>query len=228
MRSLLRRCRRSHTAAAAYTSLFLALGGTAYAAATSEDIVDETIQTQDIGKQAVTLDRMHDYSVNGAKVVDNSLSSPDIANGSLNSWDIFDGSLTTSDLADGSLTTEKLAYESVTGAKVRNGSLSGFEIREDSLTGTQIDLQVRRVIEYTAEDPWYKSAEASCPAGYTVLGGGGEVRSSTSGDGVDRYIQLNSSGPILGGAGWRAAASKVDAQGNYPFALTVSAICAKL
>jgi hypothetical protein len=54
MRSILTRCRRSHTVAAADTALILALGGTAYAAnqVTSEDIVDETIRAQDTGPGA--------------------------------------------------------------------------------------------------------------------------------------------------------------------------------
>jgi hypothetical protein len=94
------RRRLTYANVVASLSLFIALGGGAYAAVaiTSEDIVDETIQSQDIapeavrtadiGKQAVTLDRMHDYSVNSAKVVNGSLSGADIANGSLTGWDL--------------------------------------------------------------------------------------------------------------------------------------------
>jgi hypothetical protein len=125
MRSILRRCRRSHTTAAAYTSLVLALGGTAYAAATitSEDIVDETIQSHDIaaqavgtdelGAEAVTLDRLAGDSVTGTKVADGTLWGVDVRNGSLSGHDVADGSLSSSDIADRSLKAADLDVTTV-------------------------------------------------------------------------------------------------------------------
>jgi hypothetical protein len=55
IRSLLRRCLRYHTLAAAYVALVLALGGTAYAAitVTGENIVDGSITSADIGPPEV-------------------------------------------------------------------------------------------------------------------------------------------------------------------------------
>jgi hypothetical protein len=224
MRSILRRCRRGHTAAAAYTALFLALGGTAYAAAaiTSEDIVDETIQSQDIaaqavgtaelGKQAVTLDRMHDYSVNSAKVVDNSLSSPDIANGSLTHWDIADGTLTDRNVAD--------------------RSLHGTDIADDSLTGRQIDLRVLTVSASSplAAYPMRKSVVAMCPAGFTVLGGGGTPLTSDGDDFAHAY--LFRSYPVVSteGEGWRVESNppNVDHADAMTYRLLVKAICANV
>jgi hypothetical protein len=167
VRSILRHCRRSHTAAAAYTSLFLALGGTAYAAATitGADIVDESIQSQDIAAQAigtdelgagaVTLDRLHGDSVTGTKVADGTLWGVDVRNGSLSGNDVADGSLYSSDVAD------------------------------DSLTGGDLNLDVKTVRaeshEPTSTDYWAREASVACPRDYTLLGGGAKIRL----DGID-------------------------------------------
>jgi hypothetical protein len=90
MRSLIRRLRRSHTAAAAYTALVLALGGTAYAAATitGEDIVDETIQSQDIGPQAVGTDELGLSAVTSERLAHNSVSTTKVRDGSLTGHDL--------------------------------------------------------------------------------------------------------------------------------------------
>jgi len=82
MRFSLRRAGRHHNVVAPYLALFVALGGSAYAAATvtSADILDETIQSVDIGQDAVTLDRLHYDSVNGSKIINGSVTGPDVAN----------------------------------------------------------------------------------------------------------------------------------------------------
>jgi hypothetical protein len=208
------RRRLTYANVVASLSLFLALGGGAYAAVaiTSEDIVDETIQAQDIaaqavgtaelGKQAVTLDRMHDYSVNGAKVVDNSLSSPDIANGSLNSWDIADS------------------------------SLSGADVKDGSLTGTELDVRAHTVEETTSwsdsDTPHEKAVTVTCPTGETALGGGGKVNVSPWGGELvtNRTIDLVDSHP-QGNGGWTVKA--VDDWGVPEYwTLTAYARCAAL
>jgi hypothetical protein len=224
-------------------SLFLALGGGAYAAVavTSEDIVDETIQSQDIGaeavrtadigKQAVTLDRMHDHAVNSAKVLDNSLSGPDVANGSLTHWDIADNSLTGSEIADGSLTTDKLADDSVRGAKVRNGSLNGLDLADDSVLGRQIDLDFQKFTERSEESTHaFKHAEARCPAGYTMLAGGARTtfRSDTGVWDGDTDAWISNSAPSRDGQGWHVEAVKNKQEDIWPWWVTAYVFCARL
>ena len=233
------RRRLTYANVVASLSLFIALGGGAYAAVaiTSEDIVDETIQSQDIaaeavgtadiGKQAVTLDRMHDYSVNGAKVLDNSLSGPDVANGSLTGWDV----------ADGSLTDRNLAYDAVQSGNVADRSLRGNDIADDSLTGRQIDLNVVKVTAPSGPentDQW-KTAEARCPATYSVIAGGGRPTFySISNDTTRTFDQahLASSRPSESGQGWTVSANDSyrydDDQERDEWRLTAYAFCAKL
>lgn len=81
--------------AVAYLALFVALGGSAYAASkvTSSDIKDNTIKGKDIRTNQVTGGDLRDESATGA----------DIANGSLDGSDVKDQGLTGGDIADKSI-----------------------------------------------------------------------------------------------------------------------------
>lgn len=83
MTQILRGALRRHTAVAAYLSLFVALGGTAYAAATvtGADIVDATISGQD--------------------VADRGLAGRDVAYNTIDGYNIKDGSVSVNDLGVG-------------------------------------------------------------------------------------------------------------------------------
>lgn len=87
--------RHLRTNAVAYLALFVALGGSAYAASkiTSADIKDNTIKGKDIRSSQVT----------GADLRDESATGADIANGSLDTSDVKDGGLTGGDIADKSI-----------------------------------------------------------------------------------------------------------------------------
>ena len=212
------RRRLTYANVVASLSLFIALGGGAYAAVavTSEDIVDETIQSQDIspeavrtadiGKQAVTLDRMHDYSVNGAKVVDNSLSGADVANGSL------------------------------TGSDVADGSLGGADVEDGSLTGADLGVGVHTVTETTSwadpDRPHMKTLNVTCPSGETVLGGGAKIEVPVFCNTMyEKEVDLVDSHP-QGERGWTAKAVAggfaADETYNEYWSLTAYARCAAL
>jgi hypothetical protein len=211
-RSLLRRCFRHHTLAAAYVALVLALGGTAYAAitVTGENIVDGSITSADIGTSevkttnlapdGVTTDKLATSAVTGSKVYDESLTGNDVKNGSL------------------------------TGLDVTDGLLSGADLADNSVTGEDINLEVYRPVEIASESQAYaRTAEATCAPGYTVLGGGGRVSSSVYGDSIEKVVDLTGSSPSSNGQGWRVTAS-VDGydEPSKPFRLTAYAICARV
>lgn len=100
------RKRLTYANVTATLALFLAMGGTAYAAATigSAEILDNSIQSADIKNGAVT--------------------SVDAKNGSLQGVDVKDGSLTAADLGVGSVGTSELADGSVNGTKIADGSIA--------------------------------------------------------------------------------------------------------
>ena len=191
MRSTFRRLARHHIIAVAYTALLFALGGTAYAAnlVTSENILDETIRSQDIGpgavgtdelaSQAVTLDRLGGDSVTGTKVADGTLWGVDIRNGSLTGHDVADGSLTGYDVADGSIKGSELGPVTVTAASGGDPELT-------------------------------KTVTANCPSGRKVLGGGGEVRPYDSSSYPEHLVGIAKSAPADGGNGWTVRAEVID------------------
>ena len=81
--------------AIAYLALFVALGGTAFAASkvTSGDIKDNTIKGKDIRTGQVA----------GSDLRDESATGDDVADGSLDGADVADGGLTGADIADKSI-----------------------------------------------------------------------------------------------------------------------------
>jgi hypothetical protein len=199
------RDRLTYANVVASVSLFLALGGSAYAvnAVTSEDIVDETIRSQDIGagqvstdeigQEAVTLDRLRYNSVDGSKVVNGSLSTPDVA----------------------------------------NGSLYGADIKDDSVTGADVDLGVHTVEKttgaYDPDVPWVKSLTATCPSGETAIGGGGRIGKYLGVPfAVEKLVHITDSRP-MGEGGWSVKAAASDGGGLEDYwTLTAYVRCASL
>jgi len=106
--------------AVAWLALFVALGGSAYAANTvgSADIIDESILSADIKNGEVKTD--------------------DVLNNAITSVDIATGGVANSDLLNGAITEGKLALNSVGTTRVVNGSLLGADVAPNTLTGTQI------------------------------------------------------------------------------------------
>jgi len=133
-----------HATVVAYLALFVALGGTAYAANewTGDNIVDESLTGADILGAAGTA---------GTPAVNGSITSDDIAgqaanpangtlfvDGTLTTSDIKDHSLKRADLAGGLIGNTELSADSVTGAKVLDGSLGGADLAAGSIGATQL------------------------------------------------------------------------------------------
>lgn len=109
----------------AYIALFMALGGSAYAANTvrSEDIVDGEVRSVDVANNGLTGNDVSNNSLTGLDVA--GLTGSDVTNNSLTGLDV--NGLTGSDVNDDSLTGSD-----VTG-------LTGSDVSDDSLTGADID-----------------------------------------------------------------------------------------
>ena len=89
----------------AFTALFVALGGTAFAASGtvfSSDIVDGQVMTADLATGAVTAAKVKNYTLNAYDIQDNSLSSGRIYG--LDGGDIDDDGLTGDDIDESTLT----------------------------------------------------------------------------------------------------------------------------
>src|SRR3954467_11681582 len=97
-----------------YAALFVALGGTAYAANTigSADVIDESLTGADIpGKDATSTTAGTNGSITSADVAgqkgNSSLGQPAV-NGTLSTYDVLDRSLGGRDLASATLTATEL------------------------------------------------------------------------------------------------------------------------
>jgi uncharacterized protein YjbI with pentapeptide repeats len=144
-------------------ALFVALGGSAYAAATinSQNVVDNSLTGNDIrgrnasrgkpftegtltgqdvrgsvgapGRPAVN------GSLTGADIGDQSLTGADVAGKSLTGAHIADGSITGANIFGKSITAVNIADGTLTGSQIADKSLGGGKIADNSLTGTNID-----------------------------------------------------------------------------------------
>jgi len=95
----------------ALIALFVALGGSSYAAIT----------------------------ITGSNVKNGSLTGNDIKSGSLSGHQIKSGSLTGKQIKTRSLSGKQIANGSITGAQIANGSIGGAQVANDSLGGQQIN-----------------------------------------------------------------------------------------
>jgi hypothetical protein len=121
MLSRLARHMRRNTVA--WLALFVALGGTAYAANTvrSSDIVDGEVKSIDVGQNEIGSADVKDNSINtfdvhsflGADVVDRSLTAADIDFESITGNEIADGSLKLGDIAAGGVLNRDITVGNV-------------------------------------------------------------------------------------------------------------------
>jgi hypothetical protein len=98
-------------------ALFVALGGTAYAAATigSDDVINDSLLGEDV-KQGT-------------------LKAGDIASNTISSTRVADGTLVSEDIKDGTIGSADVAPNSLGGGRITDNSLKGTDIQESSLTG---------------------------------------------------------------------------------------------
>jgi hypothetical protein len=151
------RPRLSYANVTATLALIVALGGTAYAAAT----------------------------ITGADVVDGSLTSADIKDGSLQGVDVATGAISSPDITDHSITHSDLATASVGSGKVIDDSLTGTDIDESTLgevprAGVANAQIISQQSTLTASES-DKEATASCGTGRIATGGGYVINGAVNG-----------------------------------------------
>src|SRR4051794_12472710 len=121
------RLRRPRYADVASTlALVLALGGTAYAAA--------TVHTADIADSAVTNAKVANSSIGTGKLIDGSIAAADIGAGAVIDTKLGDGAVTNAKLGDGSVTNFKLGSGSVTHSKIGANAIDSSNVASNSLT----------------------------------------------------------------------------------------------
>jgi hypothetical protein len=177
-------------------ALFMALTGGAFAAGIAKNsvrspqIVDGTIRTVDIRDNAVAAGKIAPDAVDTTEIAENGVESSDVAPDTLTSGDLGAASVTSSEVADQSLTANDLGPDSVGSSELQAGS-----VRASELGGI---IQVSNAV--TIKAGANEAVTATCPAGTTVISGGGLpglyavslVGSVRSGNGWEAYAHSNS------------------------------------
>lgn len=182
---------RSHLTFANVVSLialFVALGGTGYAAIT---LPKNSVGPKQIKKNAVRASDVRAGAVRSAEVRNGTLADIDVLDGGLTGADIGNNTIALADLggnsvdgakvADGSLGTDDIADASVGGIDVAEGALTGGDVADGSLgsgdvaAGTFLGAKVTVQFEQAAADlanGAEMSLDVHCPEGQTAIGGG--------------------------------------------------------
>jgi hypothetical protein len=184
----------------ALLALFVALGGTGYAAlrvpknsvgsrqikngaVTHRKLATNAIGTNNIADGAVTTPKLANGAVNTAKLGAGAVTSPNIAAGQVGTTNLADGGVTgpklatgavgTANLADGAVTNGKLASNAVTTANVLDGTLLKADVAAGQFLGGTV--VVRRTDVTVPAASTGVDGFAGCQAGETLIGGSANV-----------------------------------------------------
>lgn len=198
--------------AIALLALFIALGGSVYAASNKID-----------GAQIKA------KSMPGNRIQPNTVTAAQIKKGAIGEAQIKAGAVSGKLIKSGAVTAKQIRSSSITGAQIKAGSISGAQIQSGSLGATQINQTtltgisaanihtvqyVTSTVGITPESETGTSATATCPSGMKVIGGGANVSNPKFGSAYE-------SAPNGERSGWSAL--------GYAFepnvTMTVTAIC---
>lgn len=189
--------------AIALLALFIALGGSVYAA--SNKISGTQIKAK---------------SLPGNRIKPNTVTATQIKKGTIGEPQIKAGAVATNQIRAGAVTATQIKAGSITGTQIQSGSLGATQINQTTLTGISAAnihtvQYVTSTVALTPETPGGVSGTATCPAGMKVIGGG--ALSSNS-----KEAFINESGPNAERSAWVAVGF-----GGFesPVNMTVTAIC---
>jgi hypothetical protein len=176
--------------AVGYLALFVALGGTSYAAV---KLPRNSVRAKQIATNAVGHAEIRPHAVGTSDLHPGAVTSTVLAPGAVNAAAISQRQIDTDKIADGAITNPKLADDAVDARTVADGAIGAGEIvdggvgtselADGSVTPAKLDdataARVRGWRIVTAHTANTKSTidgiGARCPAGSQVLGGGGHI-----------------------------------------------------
>jgi hypothetical protein len=157
-------------------ALFIALGGTAYAAV---KLKPNQVKAVNIAKQAVTNAKIKTQAVTSGKIKNGGVVNADLGAGAVTGSKIAKEAVTAGALAKKAVTEAKLAPEAVGTGKIDNEAVSSAKI------STAVWKQLLKNVTYVTEtspnnSEEEKSVTASCPTGKEAIGGGARINSPAS------------------------------------------------
>ena len=119
----------------AFIALFVALGGTSYAAI---KLPANSVGTTQIKKDAVIGSKVKNGSLTGADLANGSLAGGKLADGTVTGTQIQDGAVTPAKLADGAVTAAKFADGAVTAAKLADGAVTAGKLADGAVAAANL------------------------------------------------------------------------------------------
>ncbi|MBK5220850.1 MAG: hypothetical protein JJE35_13890 [Thermoleophilia bacterium] len=180
-------------------AMFMALTGSAFAvgiaknSVRSAQIVDGTVRTIDVRDNAVNAAKIATDAVGTDEIAENAVASPEVAQDSLTNQDLGAASVTSSEVADGSLGSADIADQSLTANDLAADSVGPSELQADSVRSAELATIVQVASSAPIKGGDNASASITCPAGTTVISGGG-----SSG-----FYQVHLASSYRSGNGWR-------------------------
>lgn len=214
------------------TALFVALGGTAFAAV---KLAPGQVKAVNIANQAVTNSKIKTQAVTSGKIKNNGVVTADLANGSVRGAKIANGGIGSgklgkevvlnSNIVKKAVTESKLGAEAVTTGKLLNEAVTSAKI--STAVWSQLLKNVTYVTETSVNDSeTEKTVTASCPAGKEAIGGGARINSPST-----VKVAINGSYPAVASnnarTGWIASGRETPEEaGNWQ--VVAYAVCAEL
>jgi hypothetical protein len=195
MTSKIRSIRVSPAMIVSCVALFLALTGSAFAVG----IAKNSVRSPQIANNAIRTVDLRDNSVKTPKIAPAAVGKDQLAESSVDSLKVEDESLTAQDLGAASVTSSEVADQSLTDADLGPNSVGSSELQAGAVRASELGPIVQVSSTTTIKAESNATAEVACPAGTTVISGGGY---STS------YLVHQASNFRLGN-GWR-----IDAHSN--------------
>lgn len=186
----------------ALLALFIALGGSVYAASNKID-----------GSQIKA------KSLPGNRLQPGSVTATQIKKGTIGEAQLKANAVAAKQIQSSSISAGKIQSGSITGAQIKNGSLGPAQINQTALTGISAAnihtvQYVTTTVGLVAEQFTGTSATATCPTGMKVIGGGATTNNS-------RFGSIFESSPNAERSGWFANGYT----GEPNVSMTVTAIC---
>jgi len=202
-------------------ALFVALGGSAYAAV---KLNAGQVKAVNIAKQAVTNPKIKQQAVTSGK----------LKNGTVNALDIGAGQVTNEKIATGAVTSKKIAKKAVSPRTIANEAVATDKLANGAVVASKLSTsfyeQLLRNVAYESKQSAStsepnKTVTASCPAGKEAIGGGVRL------EGELANVSVTGSYPVSSGAartGWEALAHETggDIPGNWSVIAFV--VCAEI
>lgn len=212
-------------------ALFVALGGTAFAAVR---LGPGEVKTVNIARQAVTSAKIKREAVTSGKIRNGSVNALDIGAGQVTEEKIDSGAVTGKKIGKKAVSPRTIAKAAVTEEKLADEAVSVDKLAKESIVASKLSAalysQLVRNVSYdsatSVEDSEdVKSVSVECPDGKEAIGGGARL------DGELKNVALTGSTPFAKGdarTGWSAFAHETGEGNTDKWSVTAFVICAEL